>query len=145
MTQLLSEATDWFTDPHDELQLRLLDELLQSAATQSLGHREYRALFGIFERFPSEDGFGVFWGIIHCMESCNGYEPDLIASVLRKPVEFNILMVNRLLNTGVLDIDGQPLMSVLASVASNPAATRDAKYSAERFISHQRQQGRTES
>ena len=145
MTQSLSEAAEWFTDPHDELQLHRLDELLQSAAAQSFGHNEYRALLGIFERFPTEDGFGVFWGIIHCLESCSGYEPDLIASVLRKPVEFNVLMVNRLLNAGILNIDGQSLVSVLASVASNPAATHDAKVSAEQFISYQRQQGRAEA
>ena len=145
MTQSLIDATKWFTDPCDELQLRQLDDALRSAATHDFGHNEFRALLGILERFPSEDGFGVFWGIIHCLESCKGYEPDLVASVLRKPVEFNVLMINRLLNADVLDVNGQSLLAVLASVASNPAATSNAKAFAQQFISHQKHQGRAEA
>lgn len=137
----MAEATQWFTDPDDELQLQQLDESLHAAATQDFGHDEFRALLGIFERFPNEDGYGVFWGIVHCLERCNDYESDLVASVLRKPVEFNVLMINRLLNAGVHQVDGTPLMSILASVGSNPAATDDARTSAEQFIAHQKLQG----
>jgi hypothetical protein len=145
MTQSLIEAVERFTDPCDESQLRQLDELLCSSDTQRIGSEEFRALLGIFERFPEDDGFDVFWGILHFLESCDGYESDLVTSVLRKPVEFNVLMINRLLNGGIVDVNGQSLLSVLASVALNPAATSHAKGSAQQFISYQRLQGRAEA
>lgn len=37
-------------------------------------------LFSVFERYPSEDGAGVFWAIVHGLESLPNYEPCLVES-----------------------------------------------------------------
>ena len=100
MSSLLVQALQAFADPHSEAQLQALDVAVQEIAPASCAHAEFQAMFGVFERFPSQDGYGVFWGILHALEACDGYELELRASVQRKPCEFNVLMVNRLLNAG---------------------------------------------
>nr|WP_295770945.1 hypothetical protein [Rhodoferax sp.] len=137
----LTEALGRFNDPHDEGQLRLLDEAVSAVDSKACGEREFRALLGVFERFPEDDGYEVFWSIVHCLEACTGYEQTLIESVTRCPVEFNVLMINRLLNGGVGQINNQPLLSVLVSVSSNPAATAEVKKSAQRFVEYQEKRG----
>jgi hypothetical protein len=130
----LVEEIEAFTDPQNEAQLQMLDATLQGINTSSCGKAEIGALLGVFERFPEADGFGVFWGILHALEALEGYEPQLLASVQRKPCEFNVLMVTRLLNAGISQIEGQLLAGLLRSVLSNPQATAQALHDAQQYL-----------
>ncbi|MGB4812665.1 MAG: hypothetical protein WBP13_09360 [Methylophilaceae bacterium] len=121
----------------DENQLKQLQSILDAIKPEECNSYIFTALFDIFERFPESDGYGLCWSILHLLEACKGYEPFLIASVLRKPVEFNVLMINRQINGGIKDIDGQNLFELLQSVASNDKATSDAKDWANHFINFQ--------
>jgi hypothetical protein len=141
----LAEAIERFTAPHDEAQLQQLEKAVDAIRPQDCGQAEFRALLGVFERFPEDDGYGIFWSIVHCLEACEGYESALIDSVARSPAEFNVLMVNRLLNGGLTEVDGQSLLAVLASVASNPMARSSARKSAQGFVAYQAAQGRTDA
>lgn len=138
MSRALIEAVERFTEPNDETQLQQLEEAVGATRPEDCRQPEFRALLSVFERFPEDDGYGIFWSIVHCLETCEGYESALIESVTRSPAEFNILMVNRLLNGGVTEIEGQPLLSVLVSAASNPAASARARESAKGFVEYQR-------
>ena len=91
-------------------------------------------MLGVFERFPEQDGYGVFWGILHALEACDGYEAELLVSVQRKPCEFNVLMINRLLNADVYEVEGHSLEDVLRSVAVNPTATAQAVHDAKQYL-----------
>jgi hypothetical protein len=113
----LVEEIEAFTDPQNEAQLQMLDATLQGINTSSCGKAEIGALLGVFERFPEADGFGVFWGILHALEALEGYEPQLLASVQRKPCEFNVLMAG-----------------LLRSVLSNPQATAQALHDAQQYL-----------
>jgi hypothetical protein len=137
MSQLLIEILKDFTSPQDEKQLRQLDDTLAAINPEDCGQEEFRVLLDVFERFPEEDGFGVFWSIVHCLEACTGYESALVESVTRMPVEFNILMVNRLINGGITQVNGRSLLSILTSVKSHPSATSSAKESAQDFVEYQ--------
>ena len=54
-------------------------------------------LFGVFERFPEDDGAGVFWSIIHGVEALPyNYEPLLWESHGRSPSEMSKIMLTRL-------------------------------------------------
>lgn len=145
MSKKLIETIEHFTEPHDENQLRLLEEALGATRATDLGESEFRALLSIFERFPEDDGYGIFWSIVHCLEDCEGYESALIESVARSPTRFNLLMVNRLMNGGITEIEGEPLLSVLASAAANPAASANARRSAQDFIEYQHIQRHTDA
>jgi hypothetical protein len=54
---------------------------------------------------------------VHFLEACTGYEPFLVRSVLKRPAELTLTMVNRLLNAGISEFEGMPLVNVLASAA----------------------------
>jgi hypothetical protein len=134
MSLVLVKTLSEFTNPQDEKQLQVLDQAIQAINPEFCCDAEFNALLDIFERFPEPDGLGVFWGVVHALEACNGYEPSLMASVNRKPCEFNVLMINRLLNAGVTEIDGQSLIEVLQKVPSNPTATVKAGIDAHRYL-----------
>jgi len=54
-------------------------------------------LFGVFERFPSEDGAGVLWSIVHGIEHLPySYADELKASYKRVPSEMAEIMLARL-------------------------------------------------
>lgn len=54
-------------------------------------------LFGVLERFPADDGAGVFWSIVHGIESLPyDYEPLLRDSIDRVPAEISKVMLHRL-------------------------------------------------
>ncbi|TDX87291.1 hypothetical protein [Epilithonimonas xixisoli] len=58
------------------------------------------AMFGIFERLNDNHYDSVLWSVLHAIEGLTDYENELIQSIERKPNEFNLLMVNRILNSG---------------------------------------------
>jgi hypothetical protein len=130
-----------FTEPNSEAQLRRLEEALASVDPSRCGDAEFEALLSVFERFPESDGFGVFWSIVHLLEACSGYEPVLLASVARKPVEFNLLMVNRLLNSGIREVHGQSLVQLLSSVRERENATARSRKVAQDFLEYQQARG----
>lgn len=121
----------------DPRQLQELEKIVSSIVPSECGEPEFCALFGLFERFPESDGFGIFWSVVHLLEACAGYEPFLVESVRRKPVEFNVLMINRLLNGNISEISGHHLIPLLESVMLNSAATNEARRYAVNFLKHQ--------
>jgi len=130
----LARELSEFTDPNSESQLLRLEELLSSLDPSACGEPEFTALLQVFERFPEHDGFGVFWSILHLLEACAGYEEALVRSVRQKPVEFNLTMVNRLLNTGVSEVNGQSLERLLASAAQSEEVDKRARQVARSFM-----------
>lgn len=77
------------------------------------GNGNGHALLRVFERFPDEDGAGVFWSIVHGLEALSGYEKHLVAAVQRHPTDFTVIMVRRLINAGSQEIDGVKLSELV--------------------------------
>jgi len=119
--------------------LNALDGLITEAVSQPPGHDLDRALFSIFERFPEEDGHGVYWSIIHGLERRGGYEESLLASVRRSPSPFALLMLNRLCNAGQMECAGVRIVPLLEEVASSSDVAPAARQEAMEFLEHQRQ------
>ena len=115
------------TDPTDELQLTNLDAALQRLTPNACGLVTIRALLNVFERFPLHDGFGAFWSVVHAIERSPGYEAELLASVQKSPCEFNITMLFRLMNDGVVQVQGQSLRDTLNDVLCSTNATQSLK------------------
>jgi hypothetical protein len=55
-------------------------------------------LLAVFERYPTHDGYGVFWAILHGLEDIPDYETALSASLRRQPSRFGLLMARRVFN-----------------------------------------------
>ncbi len=120
---VLSSKLSAFTNPEDPAQLQELEATLASAYATGLSQSDKAALLQVFERFPEDDGFGVFWSIVHALEAADNYEEELVASVRRTPCVFNALMTNRIVNAGSSTVAGVPAQQLLKEVLGHSAAT----------------------
>lgn len=76
---------------------RPLDDLLIELWETDPPSKILPILFGVFERFPDEDGAGVLWTIVHGVESLeHDYEVALRRSLAIQKSEMGELMLDRL-------------------------------------------------
>lgn len=117
-----------------------LDDLVAQLCAPELTPVAIRAIFGIYERFPEEeDGYGLFWSFLHRIEKVPGYEGALIESVLRKPSEFALTMVNRILNGGHTHIGTIDLLALLRDVSAGPHVSAYLRECAADFVAYQQE------
>ena len=122
--------------------LMALDALIAEAVALEPDTDVDRALFGIFERFPQEDGRGVYWAIVHGLEDRGGYEQALLDSVRRSPSPFALTMLNRISNDGQADCAGVSIASILTEVASSARVSPEVRQEAAEFLEYQRRDKR---
>lgn len=91
----------------------------------------------VFELFPEQDSFGIFWSIVHGLETLSGYELPLIESVKRQPSLFGLLMINRLMNGGVTEIHNNDLLDILKTVAADKQQSEEIRAEAQDFVKFQ--------
>src|SRR5262249_54832786 len=111
-----------------------LDELLQELWASHSPSQGVRTLFGVLERYPDHDGYGVFWPILHGLEAIPGYEAELIRSVQRTPTEFNLMMVGRLLNAGQKEVNDVSLVELLSAVATDKRYDEAVRKQAKKYL-----------
>ena len=116
-------------DDWDKLQM-LLDELWRDGDPSAAIHQ----MLGVFERYPAdEDGCGVFWSILHGLETLSGYEPHLMRSVQSSPSEFGVMMLGRIRNAKIDTIDSISILSVLQATLESQMACKRVREVASRF------------
>src|SRR5690348_15723913 len=77
--------------------LRLEDLLSELWTTTEISAACLPILFRVFERFPNDDGAGLFWSILHGVESTDlEYGGPLRESLSRQPSELGRIMLYRL-------------------------------------------------
>jgi hypothetical protein len=135
MPSRLPAALASFTHPHDAEQLRSLEQTVSSLTPASLTEEDFRAVFDLFERFPEEDEYGIFWSLLHAVEAVGGYELALLESVQRTPAGFNVAMLCRFLNGGVKEIAGRNLVSLVTAVVARRDISTRARETAEEALS----------
>lgn len=92
-------------------------------------------MFRTMERLDGVE-LGTPGPLVHTLETWRGgYEELLAQSVRRKPTALSVWMVNRILNAS--PSDAESWMTLLRSVADNPAASAEAKTEAAGFIEYQ--------
>ena len=77
-----------------------LEGLIEQAFTSDDPKKYYNAIFNLFERYPEEDGSGVFWSALHGMEAVGGYEELLLMYFCRRPSHMTRTMLRRIYNSG---------------------------------------------
>lgn len=115
-----------------------LDVLIEEACTTN-DHRIIKPLLSLLERNPDHDGYGVFWSIVHGLESLGGYEVELVSSVLSKPHELSVLMLNRMLNGGIYEIEGRSILNILEEIGANTSFPVSIRDDANNFVTYQRE------
>ena len=137
VNQVVTEI-DAITSVEDTEQLKSLERAITEYFAHSDAAHHVQVWFRLFERFPEEDAYEMFWSILHDIEALPDYDSELIASLGRRPSRFPVLMVNRMLNTGQRSIGDVDLMSLLASVAADETCPSSVREDAESFIEYQR-------
>lgn len=131
--QRIIETLNNFQDVDDEKQM---DGMIEAVAqlSESPQAAAAEALFRVCERFPEHDGYETFWSILHTLEATPDYEPELVKSIMRQPNEFNVLMINRMLNVGIRDIGDTDLVGLLRQAAQDERTPASVRENAEEFI-----------
>lgn len=76
-----------------------LEDLLEELWMSGISEEFLPILFGVFERYPEDDGAGVLWSILHGVEGLPfDYEPILKESMSKKPSFMGEIMLKRLSN-----------------------------------------------
>ncbi|MCW6078082.1 DUF2442 domain-containing protein [Clostridium sporogenes] len=110
----------------------ILDEVYEKGyESECLG-----AMFRLYEKYSEEDN-DVLWGMLHGIESINGYEERIQWSLKRNTSVFVIIMINRLLNDQVMNIQGQDLISTLEQLKDNDNISGTLREVARRFYQNQ--------
>ena len=117
-----------------------LSELTQELIETGEPEKAIPVLFSIMERYPGED-LGSPGPLVHTLEKCREYESYLSESVNRQPTYLNVWMVNRILNSNISRSKRESLLTLLASVLTNPKAGESEKQEALEFLDWQSQRG----
>ena len=99
-------------EPEDGIWLPL-ESLIEQAFEASDPSVYYHAFFNLFERFPEDDGAGVFWSAVHGMEAVGGYEELLLQYFRRHPSEMTRAMLLRMRNDGQTHIGDMEISRLL--------------------------------
>jgi hypothetical protein len=121
--------------------IEALNDCIERLREMPNPERSIKAVLNIFERFPDKDGYGVFWNILHFLETIPNYETKLIESVRRQPSEFSLRLINRLINGGVKEVNGECLLDLLEEIANNESYSESARKYAQSFYNIQKQGG----
>jgi hypothetical protein len=129
---------DAITSVNQAEQLEVLDRSIQDFFSVPDAVGQVAVWFRLFERFPEEDAYGMFWSVLHGIEGLTGYESELIASLRRRPTHFPVLMVNRMLNAGQSSIGDIELIGLLEAVATDDDCLPSVREDARRFVDRDR-------
>jgi hypothetical protein len=91
---------------------RPLDLLFDRVFTAKDPRKYYQSIFILFDRFPADDGSGVFWSALHGMEFVGDYENLLLMHHRKSPSEMTEILLRRILKSGQTHI-GEVEISVL--------------------------------
>jgi hypothetical protein len=135
--QVVAELDAMAPPNPDDLNLDRLQELADEYFALADAPTGLDVWFRLFERFPEADGNGIFWSILHNIETQSGYRRLMVESIRRRASRFPILMVNRLLNGGVRSVGVDDLALLLATVAADEQALPSARADARSFLEQQ--------
>ena len=77
-------------------------------------------MFALLEKFPDAE-LGTPGPLVHCIESVDGYESQLIESIHRRPTYLTVWMVNRRLNSTLTEEERTTFLEILNAVSKNKA------------------------
>ena len=95
------------------------------------------AIFRFFEAHSDKD-LGSPGPLVHFLEEENDYLSELEQSILRKPTDLTVWMINRIINGAERKVR-EKWLAVLAQVINHPEADLETIESAKEFIAYQRE------
>ena len=110
----------------------IVDELEKSRA----GMSAVRTILTFMADNPEVD-FGVPGPLVQFVESIEGYQAELHASLARRPTDHTVWMLHRILNVTDNIGERERLLMLLEAAGNHPLADEGAKLAVERFLEYQ--------
>jgi hypothetical protein len=136
--QEIVSSIDALTNMDIEEDLSRLQELVDTYFNHSEAGDYLNVWFLLYERCPNDDSCGIFWSILHGIENYSSCDRLVVESVLRQPSDFPVMMVNRLLNGGILQVGEVNLIELLNQVATNEHLSPLIRENAQSFLDYQK-------
>ena len=114
--EIISEIESYESDDGNWLRLDELVTELWESGNLEIG---IDTLFRVFEKNPTDDGAGVFWTILHGLESLE-YEQKLYDSLMDRPSHMTITMLKRIENTDSDTIARKSISELKSFIKNNP-------------------------
>ena len=118
------------------LEFSELEEILKEVFNNKLQKHFIHDMFRIYEKYPEEDN-DIFWSMLHGIESINNYKDALFLSLNKKITKFGILMVNRIINKGIITYKNQNLLNLLEQFMNNESLSNELRNDAKEFFEYQ--------
>lgn len=123
-------------DPYADL-TEALDVILADVNPDEIGSESFQAAFRLFERHPLCD-FGSPGPLVHWLEGAYPrYLEELVASVERRPTEYTLWMVNRILNANIDATTRAVLVGVLKAAVNRIDIEQTTISSAQEWLQMQ--------
>jgi hypothetical protein len=90
-----------------------LESMFEQVFASPAPSKFYSAIFQLFEKFPDDDGAGVFWSAVVGMEHSGNYEQELLAYFRRWPTLITRSMLVRIRNAGHTQVRGISIESLI--------------------------------
>ena len=132
--------------------MKYFAELIEAVSSEDFSDTEYvlakvignddsieyaAALLKYMEENPSID-YGMPGPVVHYIERYyqKGYEQLLYESLLKKPTQHTLWMLNRIINSPALT-DKDKYMSLLRSISADETIEENVRHDAQRFLDYQ--------
>jgi len=113
-----------------------LEAIVNEIFTKKIENEFLIDFLKIFERFPLENN-EYFWSILHGIEQIKNFEKELVKSVLFQPSLFGLLMINRLMNDSIQNIEETNLIDIFKKHMHNQQLANELKEEAVSFYNYQ--------
>ena len=128
---------DSISSLEDQEDMDGLDDMILKLFASGNAELGIDAMLRVFERFQNKVDLYIFWNLVHGLETLPDYEKNLFESIKRKPSEFSLLMVNRILNAGITEVGDVNILDLLKSVAIDESQSDEMRKEAQHFVEYQ--------
>jgi hypothetical protein len=111
-----------------------LDSLVGHISIHDLNENVIESLLHVFEKYPNEDGAGVFWSILHLIESFESYDNFVLKSFENQPSEMTFIMLQRIINSSVRITPNKEIIEAFKN-ALGKEISKDIKENINYFLS----------
>jgi hypothetical protein len=112
-----------------------LEELLGQVQQVPTTGQVVDALLSVFERYPGIlTAGGLLMSVMHSIEKMPAFEIHIVDSFRRAPSILSVMIINRLLNSGVSTVGSESLLQLLKSAHASKITQHAVKREIDRVL-----------
>ena len=131
-TEKVKKFLSQFDAETDDLELleEYIDEIWENEQEESF----IETLFEVFENNSKHDGYGIFWTILHGIETIPNFEKYVLSSISKQVSDFSLIMAIRILNPKSVTSYKKEMKSTLLKVYEDSSLDEYFKLKIKKII-----------